>query len=172
MVAMNLKFLLVNNMGLSEIFMRRYGYYAMHVFNAGDTVHQTQAFNARRSCLPQWLRHVRGTACRQRRRLSGMHRRRVADDVPSRAEDCTLSVVVWQWPIMIVPHSITVYCCLPATIDCRRFCPFVCFCFVYNFVRCPGNVGCPWHDSVTLISTLLIEINCNNCNNYNSSYKM
>ena len=31
-------------------------------------------------------------------------------------------------------------CCLPATTDYRRFCRFVCFSFLFNFVRCPCNV--------------------------------
>ena len=63
----------------------------------------------------------------------------VADDVPSRAEDCTFSVVVWQW---LGDRDCTAQynCCLPATTDCRRFCRFVCFSFLFNFVRCPCNV--------------------------------
>jgi len=40
--------------------------------------------------------------------------------------------------------------CLPATADCRRFCRFWLFFVLFNFVQCL------WHDSVTLISTLLL----------------
>ena len=63
----------------------------------------------------------------------------VADDVPSRAEDCTFPVVVWQW---LGDRDCTAQynCCLPATTDCRRFCRFVCFSFLFNFARYPYNV--------------------------------
>ena len=48
------------------------------------------------------------------------------EHVPSRAEDCTFPVVVWQW---LGDRDCTAqynsYCCLSATNDCRRFCPFV-----------------------------------------------
>jgi len=46
----------------------------------------------------------------------------VADDVPSRAEDCSFLVVVWQW---LGDRDCTAQynCCLPAITDCRRFCP-------------------------------------------------
>ena len=96
---------------------------------------------------------VRGTACRH---LSGMHRRwrrSVADDVSSRAEDCTFLVVVWYW---LGDRDCTAQynCCLPATTDCRRFCPFLSF-VLFNFVRCPCSV---WHNSVNLISTLLLAL--------------
>ena len=65
--------------------------------------------------------------------------RTVADDVPSRAEDCTFPVVVWQW---LGDRDCTAQYnyCLPATTDCRRFCCFVCFSFLFNSVRCPCNV--------------------------------
>ena len=45
----------------------------------------------------------------------------VADDVSSRTEDCTFSVVVWQWS---GDRDCTAQynCCLPAATDCRRFC--------------------------------------------------
>ena len=76
--------------------------------------------STRRSTLAdrafQWLRHVRGTAytliCEECT---------VADDVPSRAEYCTFSFVVWRW---LGDRD-----CLPATTDCRSFCPIL-FCFV------------------------------------------
>jgi len=47
----------------------------------------------------------------------------VADDVPSRAEDCTFPVVVWQW---LGDRDCTAQynCCLPVTTDCWRFCLF------------------------------------------------
>ena len=64
----------------------------------------------------------------------------VADDVPSRAEDCTFPVVVWQW---LGDRDCTAQynCCVPATTDCRRFCCFVFFSFfLFNFIRCPCNV--------------------------------
>jgi len=68
----------------------------------------------------------------------------VADDFPSRAEDCTFSVVVRQW---LGDRDCTAQynsnCCLPATTDCRRFCCFVFLFFsffLFNFIRCPCNV--------------------------------
>ena len=54
----------------------------------------------------------------------------VADDIPLRAEDCTFSVVVWQW---LGDRDCTAQynCRLPVTTDCRHFCHFfVFFCFV------------------------------------------
>ena len=61
--------------------------------------------------------------------------------------DCTLRVVVWQWQ---GDRDCTAQynCCLPATTDCRRFCPF---CLILY-----GAVQCLWRDSVTLISALLL----------------
>jgi len=86
--------------------------------HTGRTVHQT--FNARRPCLPSGF----GTCVGQLAVVC--HECTVADDVPSRAEDCTFSVVVWQWfgDRDCIPQY---NCCLPATTDSRRFCPF---CFV------------------------------------------
>ena len=71
----------------------------------------------------------------------------VADDLPSRNEDCTFSVVVWRRldnPDCTAQYSY----CLAATTDCRCFCLLVWFCMV--------PLQCLWHDSVTLISTLLL----------------
>jgi len=62
----------------------------------------------------------------------------IADDVPSRAEDRTFRVVVRQW-LGDCDCTAQYNCCLPATTDCRRFCRFVCFSFLFNFVRCPCN---------------------------------
>ena len=64
----------------------------------------------------------------------------VADDVPSRAEDRTFPVVVWQW---LGERDCTAQynCCLPATTDCRWFCCFVFLFFsffLFNFIRCPA----------------------------------
>ena len=69
----------------------------------------------------QWLRHVRGTAAVVCQECT------VADDVPSRAEDRTFPVVVWQW---LGDRDCTAQynCCLPSTTDCQRFC-----CFVFLF---------------------------------------
>ena len=76
----------------------------------------------------------------------------VADDVPSRAEDCTFSVVVRQW---LGDHDCTAQynCCLPATTDCLRFCRF---CLLFFLILYTAPVQCRWRDSVTLISTLLL----------------
>jgi len=76
----------------------------------------------------------------------------VADDVPSRAEDCTFSVVVRQW---LGDRDCTAQynCCLPATTDCRHFCRFLLFLFCLILY---GALQCLWHDSVTFISTLLL----------------
>jgi len=65
----------------------------------------------------------------------------VADDVPSRAEDCIFSGR--RLTVTIGDRDCTAQynCCLPATTDCRRFCRFVCFYFLFNFVRCPCNVS-------------------------------
>jgi len=65
--------------------------------------------------------------------------RTVADNVPSRAEDCTFSGRrFWQW---LGDRDCTAQynCCLLATTDCQRFCP-VCFFVLFNFVQCPCNV--------------------------------
>jgi len=99
--------------------------------HAGRTVHQT--FNTRWPCLPSGF----GTCVEQPAVVC--QECTVADDVPSRAEDCVFSVVVWQW---LGDRDCTAQynCCLPATTDCRRFCRFVCFSFLFNFVRCPCNV--------------------------------
>jgi len=88
--------------------------------HAGGSVHQT--FNARRPCFPSGL----GTCVQQPAVVC--QECTVADDVPSRTEDCTFSVVVWRW---LDDRDCTAQynCCLPATTDCRRFCGF-CFCFV------------------------------------------
>jgi len=98
---------------------------------AGGTVHQT--FNARWSCIPSGF-----DVCVEQPAIV-CQECTITDNVPSRAEDCTFSVVVWQW---LGDRDCTAQynCCLPATTDCRRFCHFVCFCFVYNFVRCPCSV--------------------------------
>jgi len=113
--------------------------------HAGGTVHQT--FKTRWPWLPSGF----GTCVEQPAVIC--QECTVADDVPSRAEDCTVPVVVWQW---LGDRYLTAQynCCLPATTDCWRFCHFVCFSFLFNFVQCPCNV----FDviSVTLISTLLL----------------
>jgi len=57
--------------------------------HAGGTVHQT--FNTRWPCLPTGF----GTCVEQPAVVC--QECTVADDVPSRAEDCTFPVVVWQW---------------------------------------------------------------------------
>jgi len=59
-------------------------------------------------------------------------------NAPSRAEDWTFLVVVWQW-FGDRAYTAQYNCCLPATTHCRRFCPF-CFLFSFNFVQCPCNV--------------------------------
>ena len=61
-------------------------------------------------------------------------------------EDCTFPVVVWQW---LGDRDCTAQynCCLPATTDCRRFCLFRLILY--------GSPAMSWHDSVTLINTLL-----------------
>ena len=70
----------------------------------------------------------------------------VTDNVPLWTEDCTFSVVVRQ--SLGDQDCTTQYnCCLPSTTDCRRFCLFK-FCTVL--------LQCSWHDSVMLISTLLL----------------
>ena len=94
--------------------------------HAGRTVHQT--FNARRSCLGTCMEQP-AVVCQECT---------VADNILSRAEDCTFPVVVWQW---LGNRDCTAQynCCLPTTTDCQRFCPFVCF-LLSNFVRCPCNV--------------------------------
>jgi len=100
-----------------------------------STVHQT--FNTRWPCLPSGF----GTCVEQPAVVC--QECTVADDVPSRAEDCTFTVVVWQW---LGDRDCTAQynCCLPATTDCRRF---------YLFWFCTVPLQCPWYDSVTLIST-------------------
>jgi len=76
--------------------------------HAGGTVHQT--LNARWPCLPSGFGICQVCA--------------VADDVPSRAEDCSFPVVVQQW--LGDRYRIAQYnCCLPSTTDCRRFCFFL-----------------------------------------------
>jgi len=99
--------------------------------HAGGTVHQT--FNTRWLCLPSGF----GTCVEQPAVVC--QECTVADDVPSRAEGCTFPVIVWQW---LGDRDCTAQynCCLPATTDCRRFCRFVFFSFLFNFVRCPCNV--------------------------------
>jgi len=99
--------------------------------HAGGTVHQT--FNTRWPCLPSGF-----CACVEQPAVV-CQECIVADDVPSRAEDCSFPVVVWEW---LGDRDCTAQynCCLPATTDCRRFCCFVCFSFHFNFVRCPCNV--------------------------------
>ena len=66
----------------------------------------------------------------------------VADDVPSRDEDCT-------FPVVIVLHSITAVC--PRLLTVGDSVVFVCFSFWF----CTVPLQCKWRDSVTLISTLL-----------------
>ena len=68
----------------------------------------------------------------------------VADDIKSRAEDCTFTVVVWQWlAIVIVLHSITVVCPWLLTVgDSVQFCTV--------------PLQCLWHDHVILISNQYI----------------
>ena len=87
--------------------------------HAGGTVHKT--FNTRWPCLPSGF----GTCVEQPAVVC--QECTVADDVPSRVEDCTFSVVVRQW---LGDRDCTAQynCCLPATTDCRRFC-----CFVFLF---------------------------------------
>ena len=82
----------------------------------------------------QWLWHVRGTACRHlcmEQPVVICQECTVADDVSSRAEDCTFPVVVWQW---LGDRDCTAQynCCLPATIQtvsASVFCSF-CFCLI------------------------------------------
>ena len=113
--------------------------------HAGGTIHQT--FNARWPCLPSGF-----DTCVEQPAIV-CQECTIADYVPSRAEYRTFPVVVWQW---LGDRDCTAQynCCLPATTDCQRFCRFLLFFLVlFNFVWCPCNV---WHDSVTLISTLLL----------------
>jgi len=58
----------------------------------------------------------------------------VADDVQSRTEDCTFSVVVWRWvgDRDCILHSITVVC--PRLLPVGAFTFFV----LFNFVRSPA----------------------------------
>ena len=99
--------------------------------HAGGIVHQT--FNTRWPCLPSGF----GTCVEQPAVVC--QECTVTDDVPSRAEERTFPVVVWQW---LGDRDCTAQynCCLPATTECRRFCRFVCFSFLFNFVRFPCNV--------------------------------
>ena len=95
----------------------------------------------------KWLRHVQSLCMEQPAIVC--RECPIAEDVPSRAEDCTCSVVIWRW-LGDCDCTAQYNCCLPATTDCRRFCTF---CFV-SFCTVP--LQCLWHDSVTLISTLLL----------------
>ena len=83
--------------------------------HAGGTIHQT--FNARWPCFPSGF-----DTCVEQPAVV-CQECNVADGVPSRAEDCTFPVVVWQW---LGDRDCTAQynCCLPATTDCRRLCGF------------------------------------------------
>ena len=99
--------------------------------HAGGTVHQT--FNARRPCLTSGF-----STCMEQPAVI-CQECTVTDHIPSRAEDCTFSVVIWQW--LGNRDCTTRYnCCLPVTTDCRRFCHFCLLSFLFNFVWCPCNV--------------------------------
>jgi len=97
--------------------------------HAGGTVHQT--FNSRWPCLPSGF----GMCVEQPAVVC--QECTVADDVPSRAEDCTFPVVVWQW---LGDRDCTAQynCCLPAT-WLSAILSFL-FAFLFNCVRCPCNV--------------------------------
>ena len=97
--------------------------------HAGGTVHQT--FNTRWSCLPSGF----GTCVEQPAIVC--QECTVADDVPSRTEDCTFSVVIWQW---LGDRDCTAQynCCLPTTTDCRRFCRFICFSYFFILYGAPA----------------------------------
>ena len=97
--------------------------------HAGRTFYQT--YNARRPCLSSGFR----TCVEQFAVIR--HECAVADDVPSRSEDCTFSVVVRS---SLGNRNCTIYCnyCLPAATGYQRFCLF--FFAIYVIVRCPCNV--------------------------------
>jgi len=75
-----------------------------------------------------------------------------ASFVPSRAEDCTFPVVVWQW---LSDRDCTAQHNWSARDYWLSAILSFCFYYLFNFVRCPG-LQCLWRDSVTLISTLLL----------------
>ena len=75
-----------------------------------------------------------------------------ASFVPSRAEDCTFPVVVWQW---LGDRDCTAQHNWSARDYWLSAILSFCFYYLFNFVRCPG-LQCLWRDSVTLISTLLL----------------
>ena len=79
--------------------------------HAGHTTHQT--FNTRWPCLPSGF-----STCMEQPAVI-CQERTVAGDVSLRAEDCTFSVVVWQW---LGDRDCTTLsnCCLPATTDCMH----------------------------------------------------
>jgi len=72
----------------------------------------------------------------------------------------TFSVVVWQW---LGDRDCTAQynCCLPATTDCRSFCPFCLLFYLFRTV----SLQCLWQYCVTLVSTLLLTYSCwtNSC---------
>ena len=97
----------------------------------------------------RWLQQVRGTACR---RLSGMHRR------------WRRSVASWRLYFSGRPSTMIrrswLYCTV--TVVCPRLLTvgdsvvFVCFSFLFNFVRCRCNVTDVIVSRKNIVSTLLL----------------
>jgi len=116
---------------LAGSFLRTSDIHTQRRLRCADTAMLVVPSTRRSTFASSWLQNVHGTACVICQECT------VADDVSSRAKDCTFSVIIWQ---SLGDYDCTAQynCCLSTTTNCWHFC-----CVLFNcvsFVWCPCNV--------------------------------